>query len=304
MPPVPWTLEYVEDDDESDDNYDYFDEEEVEEIQQTAAALADEGYTPEEIEITILARKKQPKPPRQKRRFEEEEEDAAAAKKKKRRRRRKKTNIPKQAAFSSPVISKEATTPSAPTRSGGGRRAGRNSKRGAVKPATSGPLVEYVRGPMRLNMAPVASAGPSDVAKRSKKKPGRRRKPTLKAVDINAGSVISAVSETSPVAIATHSAGTHSEEGGPKKRKRRRRRKKKPGDAVGEASTASDAPIDFFSSNTSNLAPTGITQGGGGGNGSQKKKRRRRRKRGSGKNRAAGDGQTTDAQGTAEVASE
>lgn len=292
-PTTPGALnfEYVEDDDESDDSYEYFDEEEVEEIQQTAAALAEEGYTPEEIEITILARKKQPKPPKRKRRQDEAEE--AAPKKKRRRRRRKKTNIPKQAAFSSPVISKESTTPTAPARTSGGRRPSRNAKR-KPQPASTGPLIEYVRGPMRLNMAPVASAGPSDVAKRAKKKKPnkRRRKPASKTIDINAGSVIG----SAPAPSATYTSGSDTPQATPesgKKKRRRRRRRKKKSDSLG-TQAAADAPIDFFSSSTSSLTPTGIAQGGGDG---KKKRRRRRRKRGSGKNRASAGQASTEATG-------
>ncbi|MCP4444318.1 MAG: ATP-dependent DNA helicase RecQ, partial [Myxococcales bacterium] len=285
-PPSALNFEYVENDDESDESYEYFDEEEVEDIQQTAAALAEEGYTPEEIEITILARKKQPKPPKRKRNFEEEAE-AASAKKKRRRRRRKKTNIPKQAAFSSPVISKESSSPPPPTRSSGVRRSGRSSKRSKAQPASTGPLIEYVRGTMRLNMAPVASAGPSDAAKRSKKKPNkRRRKVASKPVDINAGSVIgSAPSPGVPEAASPTPPSDPNAEGGKKKRRRRRRRKKKSGEAGAAATASDDAPIDFFSSSSSPLTPTGIAQGGG--RDGKKKKRRRRRKRGSGKNKGA-----------------
>ncbi len=264
-------FEYVENDDESDESYEYFDEEEVEEIQQTAAALAEEGYSPEEIEITILARKKQPRPPKKSRRVETE----TAPKKAKRRRRRKKTNIPKQASFSSPIISKEAGAPKATTRTSVGRgRTGRKSK----NKMAAGPLVEYVRGPMRLNLAPVASAGPSDVAKRSRKKPKRRRKPIAKPVDINAGSVVSAAPVVSSApASSTPATG---EDTGKKKRRRRRRRKKKSDDGANTSLTS--APVDVFSSNTSSLTPTGIAQGG-----TKKKKRRRRRRRGSGKGRAS-----------------
>ncbi len=270
-------FEYVEDNDESDESYEYFDEEEVEEIQQTAAALAEEGYSPEEIEITILARKKQPRPPKKSRRDEVE----AAPKKVKRRRRRKKTNIPKQAAFSSPIISKEGSAPKATARTSVGR--GRTGRKSRNKTAAAGPLIEYVRGPMRLNLAPVASAGPSDVAKRTRKKPKRRRGPSNKPVDINAGSVVSAA----PAASANNSTQATGEDTGKKKRRRRRRRKKKkPADGVDTNLTG--APIDVFSSNTSSLTPTGITQGR-----ATKKKKRRRRRRGSGKGRAQEQSQTS-----------
>ena len=57
--------EYVDEDDDQDGE-EYVDGDEDDDIEglmlgKTAAELAEEGYTPEEIEITILARKKQPK---------------------------------------------------------------------------------------------------------------------------------------------------------------------------------------------------------------------------------------------------
>ncbi len=267
-------FEVVDDEDEHDDEYDYFDEEEVEEIQQTAATLAAEGYSPEEIEITILARKKVDKVAlaREAKRNEEPE----AAKKKKRRRRRKKSLIPKMAAFSSPVL-KRPENDARPSDNGEVQR----------RKAPAGPLVEYVRGPLRLNMAPVASAKPSDVAKRQGSKPKRRRnnnRPT-RPLDINAGSVVATAAPMngprSPANGTEQRNGAYVSgaegEGGAKK-KRRRRRKKKKGDG-GAAPSVSDKPIDFFSSSSSPLAPTGIQQNAG------KKKRRRRRRRGSGKGR-------------------
>jgi ATP-dependent DNA helicase RecQ len=274
-------FEYVENDDESDENYDYFDEEEVDEIEQTAAALAAEGYTPEEIEITILARKKVPKAPRKKRQNNQEE----APKKKRRRRRRKKSSLPKKGAFSSPVLTKEVK----PERA----KASTNSRR--KKAAPTGPLVEYVRGPLRINMAPVASAAPNDTSKQRRPKPKRRRPAPKKTTDINAGSVIGTAT---PEVVAQPTV-----EGGKKKRKRRRRKKKKGGNGAntnGQSAQngASDSPVDFFSSGGGQLAPTGIPQGPG------KKKRRRRRRRGSGKGRGVGESASSDAGANTGSASE
>ncbi len=272
-------FEYVEDEDENDEDYDYFDEEEVHEIEHTAAALAAEGYSPEEIEITILARKKAPKPPRKSKRAGNE---AEPAQKKKRRRRRKKTNLPKKGAFSSPVLTKEVKTQK--SKSSGGRR---------KKSAPAGPLVEYVRGPLRLNMAPVASAAPSDTNKQQRRPKPKRRRPTArKTTDINAGSVIATAKpeEQTPQAQVSASGG--------KKRKRRRRKKKKSqnGDvnaAANNQAGQSDAPVDFFSSGTAKLTPTGIPQGAG------KKKRRRRRRRGKGRGGAGSDGPQPESTGSA-----
>src|SRR5690606_33983513 len=111
-------------------------------------------------------------------------------KKKRRRRRRKKSQLPKMAAFSSPVLKQGENG----ARPGNGSPATGDEVR-KRKAAPAGPLVEYVRGPLRINMAPVASAKPSDVAKRQGGKPKRRngRKP-FRAPDINSGSVVATAS--------------------------------------------------------------------------------------------------------------
>ncbi len=270
-------FEFVENDEEDDENYDYFDEDEVAEIEQTAAALAEEGYSPEEIEITILARKKVPKPTRREIKAGEE----LPVKKKRRRRRRKKSLLPKKAAFSSPVLTREPKKPI---------RKPKPSKR-KQKRAPAGPLVEYVRGPMRLNLAPVASAAPSDAAKKQRKKPQQHHRKRRKApvvVDINAGSVINTASpeQAEPTANPTPQADPTKK----KSRNRRRRRKNKNKNNSQATATTTDTPIDFFSSSTEKRAPTGIPQAATAG----KKKRRRRRRRGSGKNRGAQSGQASE----------
>ncbi len=283
-------FEYVENDDESDDTYDYFDEEEVAEIEQTAAALAAEGYSPEEIEITILARKKAPKPEPVTR--SDSASDSDAPKKKRRRRRRKKSSLPKKAAFSSPVLLQNIA------KNKPSKKAKPSKRRPRKGPA--GPLVEYVRGPMRLNLAPVASAAPSDVAQKQKKRPPpRRRKRPVVTLDINAGSVINTAQPepVAPAPTATAAPDSTGENAPSSNKRRRRRRRKKKGNAAdsgnpgnGNGDTASESPIDFFSSSTERRAPTGIPQG----TVKKKKKKKRRRRRGSGRNRDNQDPQNQD----------
>ena len=142
--------------------------------------------------------------------------------------------MPKKAAFSSPVLTKEAKPQRAKSSNGGRRK----------KAAPTGPLVEYVRGPLRLNMAPVASAAPNDTSKLRHPKPKRRRPQAKKAVDINAGSVIGT---SVPEKVAPPNGEGGGGGGGGKKRKRRRRKKKKSGNAANgtssAANTATDSPI-------------------------------------------------------------
>ncbi|HEU5060743.1 MAG TPA: ATP-dependent DNA helicase RecQ, partial [Kofleriaceae bacterium] len=167
--------EYEDDDDEYEDDDEEDDEDEDDEdlaIDKTAAALAEEGVDPEDSEITVLARKRVPKPPRKKKQ-ELEAVDAGAGKRKRRRRRRKRrAALPPKSAFTTPVLVRPAGAPP-PTASGNSAPPPPPSGRGG----SSGPLVEYVRGPMRINMTPVASATPNDVAPGARGKNRRRGRP-------------------------------------------------------------------------------------------------------------------------------
>ncbi len=246
-----------DEDDEDDDEY---------EIRETAAALAEEGYTPEGAEITILARKKVPKPPKQKKPQTAAAEDEPT-KKKRRRRRRRRTQIPPKSAFVSPVLAQ-----SAPPQ---GRRG-----------SSSGPVIEYVRGPLRINMTPVASATPNDNPQRKKK---RRRRPGQPGGAAPGGRPASGGGGVpAPARQAAGSSPAAAEAGQPgsgkKRRRRRRRRKKSPA-----GGPLPEGPVTFFS-----MAGQGSGGGGSGGNGNGngnggRKRRRRRRRRG----RGGGDAQQT-----------
>ena len=255
---------------EDDEDYEYV----VEEIDQTAAAIAEEGYIPEDSEITVLARKKQPKQPKKKRGAQIEEEPVK--KKRRRRRRRKKSAMPPKSAFTSPVLVKEAAAQPQPK-----RRRGKKGKKAA--PAPSAPLVEYVRGPMRLNMTPVASANPNQVQPRQPKKNRKRNAKKQRPRPIT-----SLLTPAPTTATAGPTANDGSPNPNPKsKRKRRRKRKKRGGGSGGEAATDS-GDIMFFSIDSSSK-PTNSSGNVAGnqnqpGNSSKKRKRRRRR----GKRRSGG----------------
>jgi ATP-dependent DNA helicase RecQ len=153
-------LDDDEDDDDDDDDDDE-DDDDYEIIDKTAAELAEEGIEGPG-EITILARKRVPKQPKVRTTgaTEDSKSEAAAEARRRRRRRRRKRRamLPPKSAFTTPVLS----TP-APTHSPGRGRGG------------GGPVVEYVRGPMRIAMAPVASANPNDAGtdrRRTKRRGG------------------------------------------------------------------------------------------------------------------------------------
>jgi ATP-dependent DNA helicase RecQ len=262
-PPVVADSEYDDDDEYDDDEYDdddddddYFVDDDDDEyaIDKTAAALAEEDWEPEDAEITILARKKMPKPPRQKKAQEEE----TAPKKRKRRRRRKKSRVPPKEAFVSPVLTKQP-----------GDKGDRPSR---GRRASAAPLVEYVRGPMRINMTPVASATPNDQPPSNKKKRRKRRsnangKPAPQSGGAQSNAAPRPTTNTAPRAtVDSNSDG----EAQPKKRRRRRRRRKKSA-ASGADALSTEGPIDFFSTT-------------GSGTGGKKKRRRRRRRRRGGNN--------------------
>lgn len=243
---------------EGDEDYVY---EDVEVIEKTAAALAEEGYVPEDAEITVLARKKVAKQPRAPE--SAEAEVVVKKKRRRRRRRRKKSTMPSKEAFSSPVLVK----PDAEKQPKARRR----------KSTTAAPLVEYVRGPMRINMTPVASAGPNDVARRNTKpKKKKRRSPNASGQSAPAGP-----NPTVPVGADGQMAPAA------KKKRRRRRRKKK---SANGTPASGDRPIDFFSTAPSDGRTAGLQ--------SPKKKRRRRRRRGSGKNKSVARNDTALADGS------
>ena len=138
----------LDDDDDDDDDDEDDDDEDDEVIDKTAAQLAEEGIEGTG-EITVLARKRVPKQPKQRTLLTTADatSDAAAEARRKRRRRRRKRRamLPPKTAFTSPVMSTSPDGASASARRGGG-----------------GPVIEYVRGPMRIGSAPVASANPND----------------------------------------------------------------------------------------------------------------------------------------------
>jgi ATP-dependent DNA helicase RecQ len=142
------------DDDDDDDDDD--DEDDYELIEKTAAELAEEGIEGSG-EVTVLARKRVPKVakqrgPRGELTTTKDLESAAEARRRRRRRRRKRrAMLPPKSAFTTPVLST------------GGNSNGRRS---------GGPVVEYVRSPIRIGSSPVASANPNDagVMRRTKKK--------------------------------------------------------------------------------------------------------------------------------------
>ena len=243
---------------DEDEDYEYYDDEdddeyEVEEIDKTAAALAQEGVDHSDTEITVLARKRVPKQ-RQAGRAPDQT-DAASPRKRKRRRRRRRSVIPPKSAFTSPVLAKAER----PT----------NRKATPTRRAPAGPLVEYVRGPMRINMTPVASATPNDAPRetRAPKKRKRKRPPGTSAPEAT----------TTP----SQSAANSEENSGPTepKRKRRRRRRRKRNAQNSPGTNASgvaipEGPVAFFSSTSAS------SNGNGTATPSKRKRRRRRRGRG------------------------
>ncbi|MEZ4404344.1 MAG: hypothetical protein R3B06_30265 [Kofleriaceae bacterium] len=190
-------------------------------IDRTAAELAEEGHDGGGG-ITVLARKRQPKPvkvrpPRPDAPGDELDRSAAAEARRRRRRRRRKRRsmLPRRTDYTTPVLSVGQPPPNP----------GDGHNVTVLKASTpGGPVIEYVRGPMRINMAPVASAAPSDTAGAG----GRRGGPRWD----NRGR---------PVTAAERRAERRAER--MEKRKRRRRRRK--GNA--QLAAGPDAPVSFFS---------------------------------------------------------
>ncbi|MBS1120514.1 MAG: ATP-dependent helicase, RecQ family [Deltaproteobacteria bacterium] len=150
-------LDDDDDDDDDLDDDDDDDDDDYEVIDRTAAEIAEEGVEGPG-EITVLARKRIPKVAkvRPARPDETPSANAAEARRRRRRRRRKRrAMLPPKSAFTTPVLSTgEPLSDAQPRRQNGGG---------------GGPVIEYVRGPMRIAMAPVASANPNDAGV------GRRR---------------------------------------------------------------------------------------------------------------------------------
>jgi hypothetical protein len=141
---------------------------------------------------------------------------------------------------------------------------------------------------MRINMTPVASATPNDVAPGSRGKNRRRGRGRpggpgpVRSIVATGGVPVGGNPHRppSPIPPAVGQEGAPGE--GPsqgKKRRRRRRRKRRGGEGQGAAQFDPAAPVHFFSVEG--------RQPGGGGNGTpgpngQKRRRRRRRRRGRG----------------------
>ena len=259
------------DDDDDDDDDDEEADDDFEVIDKTAAELAEEGVETSG-EITILARKRQPKPPKQRPNrlasatTDPAEASAEARRNRRRRRRKRRQMLPSKEAFTTPVLSSAPPTDGMPVgvrnRGGGG-----------------GPLIEYVRGPMRIASAPVASANPNDSSSTRRRNGRRPRGPwrpdgpggngngnrPMGPRNGNGGPMPPRFANPNhqpgnPNALAPQGApGIPGEAGEGKRRRRRRRRKRGPGDPMNPNAGApgsgpmSDAPISFF-------APTG---GGG-----------------------------------------
>jgi ATP-dependent DNA helicase RecQ len=233
--------EEYEDDEEGEDDED----ENFELIEKTAAALAEEGFE-SDTEITILARKRVEKPRGPQKAHvsaAQTEDDANNRRRKRRRRRKKRSMLPPKSAFLTPVLSKESEVPMGPSR-------GRRRK--------AGPVIEYVRGPMRINMTPVASATPNDVAPSRKKKKRRRHadEPAYPGIAASTGA-------SAPVPPP-------SDENSGRKRRRRRRRRK--GAAGSMRPMQHEGPVAFFSTQWPASSPGAAVRDEGG-------RRRRRRKR-------------------------
>ncbi len=261
------------DDDEYDDEED--DDDDFEIINRTAAALAEEGVDRSETEITILARKRIAKDTESAAATTEESDEKTEPgrrRRRRRRRRKKRSVLPPKSAFTSPVLSKVDSDIGSYSR---GRR-GRNSG--------GGPVIEYVRGPMRINMTPVASATPNDVAPARKSK--KRRRPVR-----NGEAFFSEPGGTAaPASVAPADGGGGGADSGANAdgdsqgRRRKRRRKKRRRKRSGGAQTG-DGTVSFFSSTSSSgWSPPQEQQRTEGG-----KKRRRRRRRGRGR---GGNGQS------------
>ena len=279
-----------EDDDEDDDDFDDDDEDDdYEVIDKTAAELAEEGIEGPG-EITVLARKRQPKQPKQRpQRAVDTSPSASAAEARRRRRRRRRKRramLPPKSAFVTPVLSTAAPIIEAQPRRPGGSSSG-------------GPVIEYVRGPMRIAAAPVASANPNDAGvtrRRGKKQRRWERGPGGNGGFRTEGPRRFDQRPFDPNrpqgggAPAPGGQGTNGEAGpGGERRRRRRRRRRRGGNGMPAqlgAPMQNGAPHEHAGDNgepVSFFQPSGPQQGPMlGPDGQPIRKRRRRRRRGRG----------------------
>ena len=270
-------------DDEDDDDDDLDDDEEdddYEVIDKTAAELAEEGIEGPG-EITVLARKRVPKQPKQRpeRTADTPSASAAEARRRRRRRRRKRrAMLPPKSAFTTPVLSTAAPLPESPSRRMGGG---------------AGPVIEYVRGPMRIAMAPVASANPNDAGagrpRRGKKLRRWERGPGFRSEGPRGERAGRPGMSARPDGRPQPWQGPSDANGGPgERRRRRRRRRRRPGDSLpmqgqpgfapgGNGGPGNEAPVSFFAPAGGTGAPVVL-----GPDGQPLRKRRRRRRRGRG----------------------
>jgi ATP-dependent DNA helicase RecQ len=272
--------ELDDDDDEFEDDEDDEDDDDYEVIDRTAAELAEEGIEGPG-EITVLARKRQPKQPKQRpaRPTDSQSATAAEARRRRRRRRRKRrAMLPPKSAFVTPVLSTAAPIVEAQP-----RRPGSAS-------SSSGPVIEYVRGPMRIAAAPVASANPNDAGvarRRGKKRRWERGGPSNFRGDQPRRS------DARPAGGGGAGGGGWQADavngGAPGERRKRRRRRRRrgangmplpPGAAMNGGTPALPAesggePVSFFQ-------PAGAQGPQLGPDGQPIRKRRRRRRRGRG----------------------
>ncbi len=249
---------FEEDFDEEDDDLN------IEIIDKTAAALAEEGIDLSDSEITILARKRAREQSNPKR-AASEELPPEKKRKRRRRRRKKRSVIPPKSAFSSPVLAK----------TNGSTKGNKRSEAAA----SGGPLVEYVRGPMRINMRPVASATPNDVVARKPKKrksrsAGNDKRNGQQSPLRGTGNSATKTAARPHTPQANGAAGNGAPGTGDEKRRRRRRRKKRNSpNSASRNPGLPEGPISFFS-------PSGPQPGktnGGRPEGTKRKRRRRRR---------------------------
>ena len=214
----------LDDDDDDLDDDDDDDDDDYELIEKTAAEIAEEGIEGSG-EVTVLARKriaKVPKlrGPRGEVINDKDLEAAAEARRRQRRRRRKRrAMLPPKSAFTTPVLS---TQPSS-----SGRRAG-------------GPVVEYVRSPIRIGSSPIASANPNDagVMRRTKKKRrggGWERGPERS----DDRGWVTRTTHNPAAGPSGGPLGPPNEESAGRRRRRRRRRRDEGGPAVAGAAAVS-----------------------------------------------------------------
>jgi hypothetical protein len=160
---------------------------------------------------------------------------------------------------------------------------------------SSGPVIEYVRGPMRIAMAPVASANPNDAGAGRQRRGKKLRRwerggfrsdgPRPERFDARGGGAAPR-GDGPPRPPPPWAQGEGNGAPG-ERRRRRRRRRRRPGDGVpmqgadfqpsGNGVPGGDAPVSFFA--PAGGAPSSVALGP---DGQPLRKRRRRRRRGRG----------------------